>query len=277
MIMLRASPIMEALEEIITLPHFAKGVETSNSLDNACMQTQLPIREGGMGLCTAVDRAGPAFIAAVLSTRIHHTLAIEEFMHALRPFCAGAYDSLESSLAGVSVQQCRQITKFIPNDAISLTTLSQNALRQSSQNKVKKLLHVQGAVVNEIYRRKRIYLRGTAVVSREAAKALHDLVKADFSRLLLVTSRSQFSRIFTCSLYRFENRIDVEYFIRVVRWYFGRSQPVPEHAALGRDVMSAYMILKLTLPFVRVTMTRPWSSITVDYTRLHAHRPSGHV
>ena len=189
-----------------------------------------------MGLCTAADRAGPAFIAAVLSTRMHHTLANEEFMHALRPFCVGAYDSLESSLADVSVKQCRQITKIIPCDAILLTTLSQNALRQSSQNKIKKLLHIQGAVVNEIYRRKRIFLRGTAVVSREAAKNLPDLVKADFSRLLLVTSRSQFSRIFTCSLFRFENRMDIEPFVRVVRWYFGRSQPVPEHATLGREV-----------------------------------------
>ena len=45
-----------------------------------------------MGLCTATDRAGPAFIAAVLATRMHHTLAIEEFMHTLRPFCVGAYN-----------------------------------------------------------------------------------------------------------------------------------------------------------------------------------------
>ena len=88
---------------------------------------------------------------------------------------------------------------------------------------------------NEIYRRKRLFLpllRGTAVVSREVMKELHDLVKATYVRLILVTSRSQFSRIFTCSLFRFENRIDVESFVRVVRWYFGRSQPVQENAAL---------------------------------------------
>ena len=53
--------IMEALEEIITLhvPHFAKSVDSIETLDNAnaCILAQLPIRDGGYAqLLTALDQ-----------------------------------------------------------------------------------------------------------------------------------------------------------------------------------------------------------------------------
>ena len=142
--------------------------------------------------------------------------------------------------------------EIIPTNVIFLTTLSQNVLRQSPKNKIKKLLYIQGAVVNEIYRRKRILQRGTAVVSRETVKELYDLVKTTYVRLLLVTSRSQFS------LCRFENRVDVEPLVRVVRWYLGGHSLSPTFTRMTDGTAMTKPHTRTVLldhPSVRVTVT----------------------
>ena len=114
----------QARTDVLTLVECMNHPQTDSDeeLDRTTKLVCLPIRDGGMGHCTAVDRSPPAFITAVLTTRSHHSLSSPEKQLSLRPYCNDTYISLCGSLRVDHINQCPTVLKTIPADAISLTS-----------------------------------------------------------------------------------------------------------------------------------------------------------
>jgi hypothetical protein len=184
-------------------------------VDRAHAQTELAFKHGGSSHTPLTVRAPVSLVNVLLKTALDPVLA--EHRHRLKGIAVDAYQAVLSLAGEESVTPGSRLAKVLP---LNPDDMMQGDFARTLFSKNPKC-RPQSHLLNVISKRKMMLFR-EQLVSNHGENHTHT---SDIIRGLQITSRSQMSRLFVCSLYPDHNRIHGDIFRRWLLLFLGLPQP----------------------------------------------------